>query len=78
MQPPEVKEGTVVLKVEGMMCQHCSNRVSEALNAVEGVTDVQVSLEEGKATVKGSADSRLLTEAVQQCGYKAEVSDEKR
>ena len=78
VQPPEVKEGTVVLKVEGMMCQHCSNRVSEALNAVEGVTDVQVSLEEGKATVKGSADSRLLTEAVQQCGYKAEVSDEKR
>lgn len=37
---------TYILSVEGMMCGHCTARVEKALRAVEGVADVEVSLEE--------------------------------
>lgn len=45
---------TYVLSVEGMMCGHCTARVEKALRAVEGVADVEVSLEEKSATVRAA------------------------
>ena len=39
-----------VLKVEGMMCNHCKAAVEKALNAVEGVSAAEVNLEEKTAT----------------------------
>ena len=65
------------ITISGMMCQHCQNHVHEALSAVEGVTNVDVSLEKGLATVTGDVDSQLLVDAVTQCGYKV-VQYEKR
>lgn len=44
-------ESTVVVPIEGMTCDHCVRAVTSALQGVEGVRDVQVSLEEKKATV---------------------------
>ena len=40
-----------VLKVTGMMCPHCQAHVQKALEAVAGVTAVEVDLAGGKATV---------------------------
>lgn len=40
-----------VLTIEGMMCGHCTARVEKALKAIEGVTEVTVSLQEKTATV---------------------------
>ena len=39
------------LTVEGMMCQNCVKHVRKALEGIEGASDVEVSLEEKKATV---------------------------
>lgn len=62
---------TKVLKVEGMMCGHCTGRVQKALEAVEGVTAVTMSLEEKTATVELGAEvsDEALTAAVAQAGY---------
>ena len=38
------------IKVKGMSCQHCVASVTKALSEIEGITDVQVSLEKGEAT----------------------------
>ena len=38
------------MKIEGMMCAHCSGRVEKALNDLPGVT-ATVNLEAGTATV---------------------------
>ena len=35
------------LKIEGMMCGHCKMRVEKALGAVDGVSSVEVNLEDG-------------------------------
>ena len=45
-----------VLIVEGMMCAHCQKHVHDALAKMDGVTDVTVDLEGGKADVKATHD----------------------
>ena len=64
----------VVLNVSGMTCAGCEGRVKGALTACEGVTDAQVSHEDGKAVVqveKGKANKAVLIEAVKQVGFTA-------
>ena len=56
------------MKIEGMMCAHCSGRVEKALNDLPGVT-ATVNLEAGTATVKGEASDEALAKAVTDAGY---------
>ncbi|WP_010881198.1 heavy-metal-associated domain-containing protein [Aquifex aeolicus] len=64
--------GEKELKIQGMTCQHCVNTVKRALSEVEGVSEVEVSLEEGKAKVKLEKEVpfETLKEAVETWGYK--------
>ena len=41
-----------IVKIEGMTCMHCVSFATEALQSVEGVKSVQVSLEDNQATVE--------------------------
>ncbi|MCR5088420.1 MAG: cation transporter [Oscillospiraceae bacterium] len=59
------------LKIEGMMCPKCENRVKKALEAVEGVTGAEVSHVAGNAKVQGTGlDAAALKAAVEAAGYK--------
>lgn len=59
-----------VLKIEGMMCNHCTGRVEQALNALEGVK-ADVSLEGKSATVTMSKEisDDTLVKTVTDAGY---------
>lgn len=61
-----------VLNIEGMMCAHCQAHVKEALEGLEGVTQVNVSLEDKQASVTMTKEvsDETLTEAVTKAGYK--------
>ena len=62
------------LKISGMMCEHCVAHVKDALQSIPGVASVEVSLEQGKATVEvNEASDDQLLEAVKKAGYKAKV-----
>ncbi|MBO5897925.1 MAG: heavy metal translocating P-type ATPase [Clostridia bacterium] len=63
---------TVTISVKGMMCPHCVAHVKKALEAVDGVEAVEVSLDNANATVAGSADRAALIAAVKAAGYEAE------
>ena len=65
---------TTKLKITGMTCNHCVKRATEALQAVAGVDEVEVSLQPGGATVRGNADSEKLIAAVVKAGYQAELA----
>ena len=69
--PKEEAKMAKVVKVEGMMCEHCVAHVKKALEAFPGVT-ADVDLKSGKATLHGDSipDDAKLTEAVEQAGYK--------
>ena len=59
------------MKIEGMMCAHCTGRVEKALSAIDGVTAVEMSLEGKSATLTLSkdVDNQVLTDAVTEAGY---------
>ncbi len=66
---------TATLTVTGMHCEKCVARVAAALEAVEGVTSVQVELEPGSAVVEGRGFSPdALVEAVVAEGFGAELA----
>ncbi len=60
----------LILKIDGMMCAHCSARVKNALEALPEVTEASVSHESGTAVVTGDALSYdALKVAVENQGY---------
>lgn len=74
----EEKKMTKTMIVEGMSCGHCTARVQKALEAVEGVTSVEMSLEEKSAVVvlDREVPEEALKEAVTEAGYEVvEIKD---
>ena len=67
----EPKTMQKTLKIEGMMCTHCSGRVKKALEELPGVVSAEVSHENGTAVVTMSApvDDATLKKAVEDQGY---------
>ena len=64
------------LAVEGMMCKHCVKHVKDALEAIDGVTEAGVNLDEGTATVALAADvsDDAVVAAVVAAGYEAKTA----
>ena len=67
----EPKTMQKTLKIEGMMCTHCSGRVKKALEELPGVVSAEVSHENGTAVVTMSTpvDDATLKKAVEDQGY---------
>ena len=65
----EKKNMNTVLKVDGMMCQHCKARVEAACKAVAGTTDAIVDLKKKQVTVSGTAPVDALKKAIIDAGY---------
>lgn len=57
--------------IEGMMCNHCTGRVQKALEEVEGVESVEMSLEEKSAVVicADTVTDEILKAVVTDAGY---------
>lgn len=65
---------TLELKVEGLHCEGCVKSVTRMLAAVPGVETVQVSLAEGRASVRydpAKAGVAEFRRAVERAGFKA-------
>lgn len=59
--------------IKGMSCEHCAAHVKEALEAIAGVSSVQVSLTEKNAMVEHGdlVAPEALKAAVNEAGYEA-------
>ncbi len=65
---------TVILKIEGMNCQHCVAAVTKALSSVPGVNKAEVDLAKGSARVEfdpAKTGAAVLIAAVEDQGYTA-------
>ena len=60
------------LKITGMTCQNCVRHVTQALEAVPGVSDARVDLGAGTAEVEGDAPLESLVAALAEEGYTAQ------
>ena len=66
------KTKTVIIGVEGMMCNNCKAHVEKALLAVKGVKSAEASVENKNVVIvaKGSISEDALAGAIIQAGYK--------
>ena len=55
----------IKLKIEGMHCAGCSNRLEKILNNVDGVESAKVSLEEKSADIKYNEEEVELNTILQ-------------
>ncbi len=62
-----------ILNVEGMSCMHCHGRVTKLLEGTEGVTNVNVSLENKEAVFESNAGVDLsgIISGIIDLGFKA-------
>ena len=65
----------IKLKIEGMHCTGCSNRLEKVLNNTEGVEKATVSFEEKQAIItynESQIDLTQIKEAIEGAGFKGE------
>ncbi|AKM18182.1 Copper chaperone CopZ [Geobacillus sp. 12AMOR1] len=63
---------TITLQVQGMTCGHCKAAVTNALQALDGVSRVEVHLQEGTVDVEydeTKVSVEKLKEAIEEQGY---------
>jgi len=62
---------TKTVKIEGMMCMHCVAHVKKALSAMEGVSAVEVSLEENQAVITSEVEiaDEAIKAVIEDAGY---------
>lgn len=63
--------GKKTVSIEGMSCQHCVNRVMEAVNSIDGASAV-VKLKKGEAIVsmEHPISNDIIKDAIEKAGYK--------
>jgi hypothetical protein len=68
-------ERDLILKVDGMTCQHCVARVKATLEGLQGVEDAAPSLASGAVRIRGDRlEVPALIAAVEKVGYKASAA----
>ncbi|MCI0628340.1 MAG: cation transporter [Acidobacteria bacterium] len=67
---------TIAIPIEGMTCASCVAQVRQKLKSIDGVSEVEVSLEHRRARVQ-CTEARVLQErltaAINKLGYKAGI-----
>lgn len=60
------------VKIEGMTCMHCANRVETALKDLASVIKVKVKLKQNEALIKLTEEinDKLITDVINESGYK--------
>ena len=63
---------TTILKVNGMMCQHCKKRVEDACMSIKGVINASASVEAKEVTIEhDGASIEEIKKAIIKAGYDA-------
>lgn len=65
----ECHEEDLVVRVEGMSCNHCKANVEKAIRRLEGVTDVDIDLTTGRCRIQGHTTLEAVRQAVEAIGF---------
>jgi len=80
--PPSMADTkTVIIPIEGMVCASCTASVKRKLQSMDGVTEVEVSLERRETKVRfreGKTTPEKLAAAINEVGFKAGAPAEQR
>ena len=68
-----VEEDEKTFSVAGMHCHHCADNVEKAISSVSGVKEVEVSLQEKTAVVRGTFVDDDVMAAIRSLGFDVEI-----
>lgn len=66
------------IKVNGMVCGGCENRVKNALTTIEGIEKVEASYQKGEVTIfaKEEISKSVMEEKIEDIGFEVVKEDE--
>ena len=64
------------ISIEGMMCPRCTGKVYKALNAIEGVAEVNLEDKAAYVKVEKDVSDEILKAAVTEAGFEVTGIDE--
>lgn len=66
------KKIKTIIKVDGMSCSHCANKVINAISSIDGVSKVKVDLDSKLVTIisKSSLDIKQVQNKITDLDYK--------
>lgn len=73
------KKIETIIKVEGMSCNHCADKVTKALESLDGIRKVKVNLKNNSVTILSDKELniKVVESTINSLGYKYEgLSDE--
>ena len=73
MKQDGAMENVVHFYVQGMKCDGCIKKASEALKAVQGFESAEFDLKQGTTTVTGAVDPQSVITVLTEAGYPAVV-----
>ncbi len=61
----------IIIKVKGMVCNGCENRVQNVVSQIEGVEKAVANYKEGTVTITSSTeiDQELIKERIEDIGF---------
>ncbi len=77
MVGPANKQENVIIKISGMSCNHCSQRVEKALQQASGVNTARVDLSAEKAYLEydpSEVNEETLLQVIKDSGYEGILS----
>ncbi len=81
VSPSTADTKTVIIPIEGMVCASCTASVKRKLQSIDGVTEVEVSLERRETRVRyreGRTSPEKLAAAISELGFKSGTPAEQR
>ncbi len=68
---------TLTIKVKGMVCNGCENRIQNALKRIEGIEEVLADYHQELVTVKTNSqiDKKAIYEKIEDLGFEVEKED---
>ena len=66
------KKNKIIVKIDGMNCEHCAKKIENVLNKLDGVNKVKVDLKNKEAIIisKNDISNKLVTDTIEQLNYK--------
>jgi len=65
------------IKINGMVCNSCAEKIEEALGKVKGVESAKADFVKGSAIVRGNANEKEIKQAIERAGYNSVNSSDK-
>ena len=57
------------VSIKGMSCKHCVASVKKALEEIQGISNIEVNLDNAEASYDGEVEAKVIKEGIAKIGF---------